>query len=364
MPRPRQAPVALLLALVLAAVGGGAGEAKDPLAAEMDRWAGFLRGNTASDDLWKDIKQGSELALARGEKALREGRPLLALQRFAAPRQNLVAAAWMQDRPAAPLTDTAAFEAEWKRMGSVLADELRPPPADALSGVRPAAVRGLGEAALPQVRVYYDASLDYGRNTMPQYGVFYLGTAEAARDFARFCRTLSRPTTLAEPPLRALGAELDELQGELLAAYRPPASVEKHPEFIASSAALKEARELDAAGLRYGALLRYLQAALRSAPLRAAPLAGDLPALKRRYQEAEARLALGNVDHSLARVFLESAAEDLGAAEGQTPAGAVTAAAVLQDVLPRYFRALEPPRPASSRPSAEVTVTLVRWPYT
>ncbi len=107
----RRRRVALLLALVLPAVRGGGSEVKDPLAAEVDRWAAFLRDNTSTDELWKDIKQGSETALARGEKALREGRPLLALQRFAAPRQNLAAAAYMQDRPAAPRTDKAAFEA-------------------------------------------------------------------------------------------------------------------------------------------------------------------------------------------------------------------------------------------------------------
>ena len=48
-------------------------------------------------------------------------------------------------------------------MGGVLrGSELAPPAADALAGVRPAAVRALGEAALPQVRVYYEASLEYG----------------------------------------------------------------------------------------------------------------------------------------------------------------------------------------------------------
>ena len=66
--------------------------------------------------------------------------------------------------------------------------------------------------------------------------------------------------------MRRLSDELDALEGELLSAYKPPASIDRHREFIAASSTLKEARELDAAGLSYGALLRYLQAVLRVAP--------------------------------------------------------------------------------------------------
>jgi hypothetical protein len=48
------------------------------------------------------------------------------------------------------------------------------------------------------------------------------------------------------------------------------------------------------------------------------------------------------------------------AAEG----GAANAAVIAADVLPRYFRALDPPPPVPAPVAAEVTVTLVRWPYT
>jgi hypothetical protein len=42
----------------------------------------------------------------------------------------------------------------------------------------------------------------------------------------------------------------------------------------------------------------------------------------------------------------------------------MVAAAIAADVLPRYFAALAPAPPASAAPKADVTVTLVRWPYT
>jgi hypothetical protein len=354
------AMVAMALA-IMAPASGRAAEGNDPLAEEIERWSAFLRGNSATDEIWKQIKEGGEPALARAQQAQRDGRRWLALLRLAAVRSNLAAAAYMGERPVPERKETGAFEAEWRRMGSVLRDDLRAPSPAALADVRPAAVRALGESARPRVRVYYDASLEYGRSTTPDSGLFYLGSAQAERDFAAFARRLSAPTVLKPPPVRGLEAELDALEGELLASYRPPASIDKHGDFISASAAVKEARELDAAGLRYGALLRYLQAVLRAAPLRAAGRS-DAAVTARRLREQEARLADGNVDHSLGRIFLEAAQSDL--AEHAADGAAATAAAVVSDVLPRYFAALGPPPPRAARSAPRVTVTLVRWPYT
>src|SRR5438270_886301 len=78
------------------------------------------------------------------------------------------------------------------------------PSAAVLAGVKPAALRALGEAAIPQVRAYYVASLDYGRSTTPDDGLYYLGTAQAQRELTELCRRLSTPSTLRPPPLRSL----------------------------------------------------------------------------------------------------------------------------------------------------------------
>jgi hypothetical protein len=351
MPR---VPFALAgLVLTVSPLSTGAGEPtvqRGPLAAEVARWSAFLRTHAATDDLWKEIRKGSEPALARAQKALDEGRPLLALLRFAPAHEGLAAAAYLGDRTADQRGDAAAFEAEWKRMGGVLREHLGPPSPNALDAVRPALLRGLGETALPQVRIYYEASLDYGRSTTPDSGLYYLGAAQAARDWATLARRLSTPTAPAAPALRSLAGELEALEGEMLAAYRPPLSIDKHREFIGASSALKEARELEAAGLRHGALLRYLQAALRFGSLRTeAPPSGAV--LSRRLAGLEARFG-GGTDHSLGRVFVEAARSDL--AEHPEDGAAVTAAAVVNGVLPRYFAALgrrRRARPARSRAS-------------
>ena len=168
--------------------------------------------------------------------------------------------------------------------------------------------------------------------------------------------------------MRSVDPEIEALQAEMLAAYRPPLSIDKHREFIIASSTLKEARELDAAGLRYGALLRYLQAV---AAVRACvrPHASAPAATRQRPRRAAARVRRPPLREaapipSLGRVFVESAQAKLAdPAEGTNLADA---APLVDDVLPRYFAALgpEPARPAAPKPALQATVTLVRWPYT
>ena len=358
MPAPRT--VAALAALTAAVCASGrAGDLAparpDPLAAEVARWTAFLDARPADAAPWKDVRRVTGPELARVRDELAADRRLLALLLFSPVHERLAAAAYVEERTPGQRTDMTAFEAEWKRMGDALRDP--PPSGDALGSVRPAALRALAEAAQHQVRIYYDASVDYGRNTDPESGLHYLGAAQAARDYVALVRALAAPAPLASPPLRSVGPELEALEDRILAAYRPPLSIERHRDFIAAGAAVKEARELDAAGLRHGALLRYLQAVQRFAVLRGPAEAGAAE-LDGRLREMESRLAAGGGDHSLGRLFLEGARSAL--ARGETG----LAAAAAGEVLPRYLAALEPAPRREARPEPRVTVTLVRWPYT
>jgi hypothetical protein len=338
----------MLLALALARVsaGLGSGPAPDPLAAEIG--AG--------------LKKGKQPLLSQAARDLAQGRRLLALHRLAMAEVGLATGTYLSAHPA-DQRDMTRFEAEWARMGKALRGDLGPPSPDALAGVQPAALRALGEAAIPQVRAYYRASLDYGRSTTPGDGLFYLATAQAQQDLVALCRRLSTPTSLKPPPLRSLRAEIDGLQSDLIKEYRPPASIDQHGAFITADAALKEARVLDAAGLRYGAMLRYLDAALMVAPLRQPAPPKLAPAeLRKRLDEFAARLSAGGVDHSLGRMMLEGAQDEVASAPpGTSPAAS---AAIATDVLPRYFAALAPAIPEPPKPKPKVIVTLVRWPYT
>lgn len=333
----------------------------DPLTAEIARWSSFAHDTAAADEIQTQARQGAVAILDRAQQALGDGRRLLALLRLAAVRFSCEAAAYVAAHPAQH-ADLVAFETEWSRVGRTPAVALRAPAPQALAGVSPAAVRAIGEASLFQSRVYYEASLDYGRSTEPVYGLYYLGSALGQHGTADLCRRLSTPTALRAPAVRPIADEIDALQAELLSGYRPPASIDRHPEFIGASAMLKEARELDAAGLRHGALLRYLQAALRAVPLRANPPSLEPQVAEERLRGFETRLEAGGVDHSVGRLFLEYARDDIAFAGAGKPAN--NAVAIAADVLPRYFAAIESTSPAPARAAPRATVTLVRWPYT
>lgn len=354
-----------MFALCLAAVGGASASGpvgRDPLAAEIQRWSAYVRETKSTDEMWTQVRESAAPALARAAEALRDGRRLLALQRLAPARTNLAAFSYLTSIPPAQRKELPRLEAEWARTGRFFRADSAKTQSSFLAGIRPAAIRAMAEAALPQARVFYDASLEYGRSTMADAGFFYLGAARAQREFPAFCRRLSTASPLRPPSLRGLEMELDSLEGELLAAYRPPAAIDKHSEFIAASSALKEARELETAGLLHGALLRYLQAAQRSALLRPKPPSLDTAALDAGMRKLESRLSSGGVDHSVGRLFLESAQAEAASTAPGTPSP--VAAAIVSDVLPRYFDAIAPRGAAPPKPAPRISVTLVRWPYT
>lgn len=162
--------------------------------------------------------------------------------------------------------------------------------------------------------------------------------------------------------LRALGPDADALERRLLSLYQPPASIDRHPEFIAASAALKEARELQAAGLQFGAWFKFLQATQRTALLQSTA-APAVDALRTRLATADRDVRALPGDHSLVRVFLDRAAVEL---EQPTPdaAGLSAAAVILDVVLPAYRAALTPAPVVAEAIEPTVTVRLVRWPFT
>ena len=351
-----------VLAVALAASFWIAAAKPDPLATAIHERAEWIRTTKGGGQTWRQVADGSRGVLASADSALARGDRELALQRLAEVWADLEGARFLLRHDAGERGDMRAFEAEWKRQGATLEAPRGGPAAHALECMAPAAVRAQAEAALPQARIYYDASLDYARSTSPAAGLFYLGTARGQREFVELCRTLAERSPRRAPPVRPLHGELEALEDALLAAYRPPASIDLHPRFIEASSALKEARELDEAGLHYGALLRYLLAVQLASRVRGAPPSVAAAELAGRLKALRARMTRGDIDHSIGMTFLESAEEDFASAAPES--AHATASAIVTDVLPRYFDALASARPETARPAAEIAVTLVRWPYT
>lgn len=354
--------VAVVVALTAPAVPlAGAQPGTDPLAAEIARWQREADRDVEGVDLWAQVKPGSQAALAQAKDALAAGRRWFALERLSAARNLLSSALYISGRQPQTRKGVAAFETEWRRVGAELGAALNPPGGDALQAVTPAAARALSEVAAFQTHILYDASLEYGRATDADSGLYYLGSALAQQEFLTLARRLPREIR-SGVPLRSVTADADALERTLLSLYRPPVSIDRHPEFIGASSSLKEARELDAAGLRYGAMFKLLQATQRVALFQVST-PRPIDQLRRDLQTVTTDLAGDARDHTVVQVFLERAAIEL---EKPAPdAAALTAVTTILDyVVPAYRTALAPAPAASPAVTAEVTVRLVRWPFT
>ena len=349
-------------ALVIGADAQTARGRDDAIGRAVSDFAATGAAEASSDKLWTDAKGGVETAVKDAQAAIAAGRRWLALERLAQARQSFLATRFTLTHPA-ERKDLAAFEREWSRLGTTLG-AAAPSPAP-LDAVRPAIVRALAEVATPQVQINYDAALEYGRNTQPEYGLYFVGVADAQRQFTILARglTSTRSEAGTAPALRSVAPEIAAVQRDLLSLYKPPASVDRHSEFIVASSALKEARQYDALRLRHAALLKLLQGLQRTAMLRrGAPSETD--SIAKQIASFRARLEDPRVDHSIGLLFVERAEAGLDAG---TPAGAIAAAAVAFDVLPRYFESVgsASAMPAAGTAAAPVaTVTLVRWPFT
>lgn len=353
-------------AAALCALAPGATRAaveRDPLAAAVHGWQERIRTTEPGDDEAKQAREFATQYLGHAERALADGQRWLALSRLALVWNMLEAADYRSTVPGELRTQMAGLEAEWRRLAPELGPEGAAAARPDFAGV-PAAARAVGEAAWAEVPVYYAASLDYGKNTAPEYGLYYLGAAKAQLDLARLAARLTEPApTGAALAPRSVAAEIDALEAELLALYRPPLSVEAHPVFIRISALVKQAGELDAAGLHHGALYRLLDARMRLSRLAHPGRVFDAGAAEREARRIERELAAAEVDATLAALFLETAV--FSAADPDPAAGGgEVAAAILADVMPLYRAALGPAPPRAPDLEPEAIVTLVRWPYT
>ena len=335
------------IALVLAAAFslGPQGDAPPGLAAEMER----IRAETLAST--PEAQQAAPAArLDRAKAALDAGRPLLALYLFEMPWES--AKAWAFVGAASAITTPDAFARKWSALG-----EPHPAPAGGLSGRRPVLIDAIASAADARGATTYYASRPYGEDSGVTGGLYYLGESHAVVQFAAFARSLTWPPAGAAPSLRSIASELTALDTDMTTAYETM-DRSNHSTYIVASAALKQARTLDDHGQYAGALLQYLLSRYIFAPLRG-PAAQDASA--ERIVDVRKGLPPG-LDHSIAELFLQLAEEGVA---GNVPAQRRGAAAALDDVIPAYVRAISPPTTtAASTAPSEVTITLVRWPFT
>lgn len=313
------------------------------LSAEMDAARAGLTANAPDD------QRAAPLArLDRAKKALDAGRMYLAAY--------LTESSWEAARnfalvkSSADITSSDAFLKKWTAMGE-------PTSAPTPAGERlPAFIEAMAAVAEARGPITYHASRPYAEDGGMFGGLYYLADSHSVMQFAGMVRALDWPSAGQRPSLRSITSEINAFDMDMTSAYE---KMEKanHPTYIQASAALKQARTLNDRGQFAGALFEYLLSRYLFAPLRG-PSVGDPSA--DRLTALRGELADG-VDHSIAEMFLQLAEEQL-ALGGDSRRNA---ASVLDDVIPAYRAAIAPPTATTPAAAAtQVTITLVRWPFT
>ena len=198
--------------------------------------------------------------------------------------------------------------------------------------------RALIESASSRADRLFAASRPYAKASSPFSGVYYLGEADANRRFADFVRNGSTPGARSEKsPTRArMTSALDALERSMLELFNGDVT---SPNAIPVSVRLKEARELLASGRVDGAALLAIEARL-TMTRRGGPKGSYPPAA------SDASASITSLLNSWA-------------ADEQPPMDQ----AIRTEVVPFWASLLVPAKEAPES-RAQVTVTLVRWPYT
>jgi hypothetical protein len=286
--------------------------------------------------------------LDRAQAALNAGRTYQALYLLEAASEGAAAFAFVAS---AGVNPPEAFFRKWTELGP-------PKPRRGRAGQVPAAVDALAEAAEDRGPSTYQASRPFVEDAGVDAGLFYLGESYAVMDFAAFLRSGSWPSVGRRPAFPSIAQELTTLEREMTTKYETMERA-NHPTYIKASAALKQARSLDARGAFEGALFEYLLARFLFAPLRDP---AEVNVTRQQLDAARASLGHGG-DHSIAELFIQFAEEGLSSDNADLRR---TAAGVSTDVVPAYLAAIASARPTATAPDvdAAVTITLVRWPFT
>jgi hypothetical protein len=329
------------------------------IAAEAKRLKGIL-ASLKLPDADGEIYAG---AFGRVEGARQSGYVFLSLFLLHPSAATLPAIEYQKAKVDVEKGGPEALEREWRRLGGELAEKERPlksAPARRL----PLAVQAMLERALTQVQPHYQSGRLYGQQTTIDAGLFYLGRAKAQLEFALFCRGLDDAASGAAPSLRSLAPELEDLEREVMQAYRRLGAADKDNTFIRINASLKVAQDLEQERRFGGALLQYLEVFRALEAVNPTPAESLTPdALKSLSESFRAQLSGGKTDHSVGWLYWQMAQTALESGDAND---LKQAAVILHHVAPRYFKYMASLKevPAPKVVAGEVTVTLARWPYT
>jgi len=279
--------------------------------------------------------------LGPAEAAARAGRSFLSLHLAREPWADVKATLYVRATSPTAARDSAAFDAEWRRMGESISKRARPPGAAARV---PAAVRALAQVSRQQSGPFYEGGRLYGQNTTLENGLYYVGLADAYVEFASFLEGLPFPGPKPPPAIGALTPAIARLEAATVDAYERAGEKERR-RFIELNVALKVASECEARGWREGALYETLDAA-RALGLAAGP--GAVPsagAVRQELARVSARLAASPADQSIGLLFVEMAQASLDGLGQGAPDATAEAAVIVRDVMPLYAQLVTGEKP-------------------
>lgn len=278
-------------------------------------------------DLPKDVHELFAVhrdALARAKKA---GSPEYQLYRLRDPFTGIETLAFLTKHKAGSV---AEFQKLWEANRVRFA--AKPPQARGTL-----VERALIESATTRADRLYRASLPYAKASAPWSGVYYLGEAEANLRFREFVLSIAHDSTEKSPSRERVAALLDDLNAITLKHFAADVT---NQQLVPVSVRIKEARELLDANRVDGAALLAVEA--RAALSRRGGPRGTYP--------THLAAPPASLD-ALLRAW--SSDED-----------APMSAALRDEVLPFYATLYTTARAQNAKRPAQVTVTLVRWPYT
>lgn len=195
--------------------------------------------------------------------------------------------------------------------------------------------RALIESATTRADRLYDASLPYAKAAAPWSGLYYLGEAMGNLRFREFVHSIASESSEKSPTRERVAELLDTVERDTLTFFGSDVT---NQAAVPVSVRLKESRELLDAGRVDGAALLLVEA--RAALSRRGGPKASHPASDR----------TGSIVN-----FLQA-----WAADEQPP----MSDALREQIVPFHAALFGPASAKKEAKPAQVTVTLVRWPYT
>jgi len=342
----------------LAPMGPGDSELEHGLRDEIERLRNRIEAPAFSNEMAPQESRRVTTLLRGCEEALDGGETLAGVRRLAPARLAVERVRYQVE-----YRDVKDQDELERRCAEALEEALEVA-AESSASPRPASVQALIEVSDGRAGRYITSAAFQGAATRLANGIYYLSLGRSYASLSGFVRSLT--CTIPSNPVRSLpglAGYLDRLDADLVELYQPPISISRHPEFIATSATLKLARQLFEEDAILGSLELALETRTGLGRLHDRGQV-DVEWLQESLEDHAGEISTSEVDHSLGALLVGRAENFLGEIDDpDAPESHGEVAVLLAEALPEYFACFTDGSDHELEP-AEVTVTLVRWPFT